>query len=428
MNRCLPQRRDADRCPGVLALHQAEDGWLARIRLPGGRVSGSQLHDIAAVAAELGSGLVEITGRANLQVRGLPGDAGAELAERLAAAGLFPSAPHDRARNVLASPLAGRHPRSLGRTDAIVEALDRGIRAEPRLAELPGRFLIAVDDGTGLALARGADLALVATDGEGAAAFALLIAGTPAGEPVAAGDGAGLLLRAASAFLDARAEDDSAAWHLRELADGRERIAAAIDVRLRSEAGAGPLPDPATRPLLPGVLAQNDGRSAVTALAPLGRLELPTLRGLAELLAEREAEARLSTSRTVTVVDLPSGEATALAAHLERLDLIVEPASGWAGLSACAGVGYCAKARLDVRDAARRRADVRRAGAPAEHWSGCERRCGQPARVAAAVAPEDGSLAVDLDGERHFVRDVEAAHVALPSDSESHATEEEVPL
>jgi len=408
MSRCGPQRTEADHCRGVLALHGAEDGGLARIRLPGGRISASQLQGIVA-AAELGSGLVEMTGRANLQVRGLPAGAAARLADRLTATGLLPSPPHDRARNVLAGPVAGRHPRSLAQTDAIVEALDRGICAEPRLAELPGRFLIAVDDGTGMALGRGADLALLAADYEGAGRFALLIAGVPADGLLAAEDGAGILLDASSAFLDARTEDGSRAWHVRELDDGRERIAAALGLRLRPEARADLLPDPAASSLLPGVLAQNDGRAAVTALAPLGRLERPTLRELTEALAERRADARLSTSRTLTVVDLPNEEAPALARRLEELGLVLKPADSWVGLSACAGIGYCAKARLDVRAAAERRAAVRRLGAPAEHWSGCERRCGEPPGVAAAVAPEGGSLALTLDGRRRQVGDAEQA-------------------
>ena len=88
--------------------------------------------------------------------------------------------PHAEAGSVdlIASPLAGRHPRALAATDAVVEALDAGLCGDAALASLPGRFLFAVDDGSGLALGRDADVALVAT---GPDAFELLL-GDVAGE------------------------------------------------------------------------------------------------------------------------------------------------------------------------------------------------------------------------------------------------------
>jgi precorrin-3B synthase len=47
------------------------DGLLARLRVAGGRLTPMQLTAIAALAREHGNGLVEITARGNLQVRGL---------------------------------------------------------------------------------------------------------------------------------------------------------------------------------------------------------------------------------------------------------------------------------------------------------------------------------------------------------------------
>ena len=55
-------------CPGVLDPMETGDGWLLRVRLPGGALTADDLRLVAGVASELGSGFVEITSRANLQI------------------------------------------------------------------------------------------------------------------------------------------------------------------------------------------------------------------------------------------------------------------------------------------------------------------------------------------------------------------------
>src|SRR5262249_57234931 len=90
----VPVSASVDACPGVLTLHPARDGHVARIRLPGGYVSRAKWTALAELADELGDGDLDLTARGNVQLRGLPAAAGAELARRAAGAGPPAPGPH----------------------------------------------------------------------------------------------------------------------------------------------------------------------------------------------------------------------------------------------------------------------------------------------------------------------------------------------
>jgi sulfite reductase beta subunit-like hemoprotein len=381
-----------DGCPGVLRLHEAQDGRLARVRLPGGRISARGLRAVAAVA-EQGNGIVELTARANLQVRGLDAGGARELAATLHGGGLLPSPAHDRVRNIAAAPLAGRHPAALADVDGIVAALDRGLCADAALAGLPGRFAFAVDDGSATAPVADADVAVVAV---GAGELELALAGRRTTARVPAARAVATLLGAAHAFLAARAPGDGRGWRIADLPEGPARLARALGAQL----GAEVAPAQAARA---GTVRQRDGRAALTAIAPLGRLDRRGLLGLADLAGE----VRVGGHGTVTVLDVPAREAAGLAAELERLGLITRAGTGWEGLSACAGLGACARARVDVRAAAAHRARAPRAGL--EHWSACERRCGEPRGAAVTVAAEADGLRVRAHGRQRTAGSVVAA-------------------
>jgi sulfite reductase beta subunit-like hemoprotein len=348
----------ADRCPGVLRLHDAADGRLARVRVPGGRISPHGLDAIAA-AARLGNGLIELTSRASVQIRGLSVGVADRCADLLAAGGLLPSSTHDRVRNIIASPASGRHPDSLTDTDELVAALDQGLCADDELSALSGRFLFGVDDGAHLIGDHVANVALIAV---GVDAFRLELKGRPS---------------------ELRADGSLAAAYL------------ALDAARSSL--TGPRATTRARPDTPrsghtlalGALSQTDGRIALTVMPKLARLDPETVQSLATIARNHGTDVRISTQKTLTIVDVDTFSAAGVLDELVGLDLVTDPSSGWVGLTACAGEGACANARFAVRAAAARRSAERVPGAPAEHWVGCERNCGRPANSTLLMTEND---------------------------------------
>lgn len=200
-------RTRADQCPGVFRPWAADDGNLVRLRLAGGRLPAESLRALSEVATSYGDGDVHVTGRANLQLRGL-GEITPEVVAAIEATGLLPSRTHELARNLMTSPQTGL---AGGRADLrpVVAELDRLLCAEPALAELPGRFLFVLDDGRGDLLDRSADLGLVALDEESAQ----LRVGNRWGEILPLDEAPAALVALAGAFLRTRTSE----WHVGEL-------------------------------------------------------------------------------------------------------------------------------------------------------------------------------------------------------------------
>jgi precorrin-3B synthase len=369
MSSALPTRDRVDACPGALQTHAAADGGLARVRVPGGALTAAQLRVLAAAARDLGDGHLELTSRGNLQLRGLPAGAETELGVRLADAGLLPSDTHERVRNVLASTLSGRTPDGHVDVRPWVATFDAGLRADPTLAGLPGRFLATLDDGRGDVAGLGGDVGLLASSPD---EVALLLAGTDSGLRAHPDDAVLLALAAARAFLAEREAQGSAAWRLAELTDGPARVSA----RLRRPANAPvQVPEPVvTGPV--GAATQLDGRTALIGVVPLGRLSA----GQAELLARVTDEVQLTPWRSVVVPDLTEDDVDDAAVDLYRTGMVFDESSPWLQVTTCAGRPGCARSLADVRaDAtAAVRADALPAGGTRQHWAGCERRCGRP--------------------------------------------------
>ncbi|MFD3794922.1 cobalamin biosynthesis protein CobG [Streptomyces californicus] len=471
-----PALRDGgDACPGTLRLHRADDGALARVRVPGGVLSADRAEALLAAAGRFGDGELHLTSRGNVQLRGLGAECGGGLAELLADAGLLPSAAHERARNIVASPLAGLDGSpALGERLAELDAL---VCASAAAASLSGRFLFALDDGRGDVDALGADVTLIA-DGD---AFLLRIGPGDEVFRIPAAEGPRAALRAAEAFL--RAARDSGAWRVKDLPDPvrselvravgaaagpaehrpRPRTAKAPEpgthgpgdaVETTPGSGAAPettpgpgyapettsgstdaLPDahrhanphgpahtaaPANPPQAPPASA-----GALAVDVPLGRLTPGQWRLLTATARRYGGELRLTPWRGIVVPGPFTGaEAADALGALAAAGLITSPDSPWTGVGACIGRPGCAKSLADVR--AEAGAALGPAGRLPVYWSGCERRCGHPhGEWIDVVATPDGHRISYVRGERRYppatVRDDPAALAAAVAAARARA-------
>ena len=405
-----------DTCPGVLTLHAARDGHVARIRLPGGYVSRAQWTALIALAGEFGDGCLDLTARGNVQLRGLAPTAAGDLARGAARAGLLPSGAHDRSRNVTASPLAGLGGRPPLRR--LVRALDAAIVADPALAALPGRFLFAADDGTGGAGLAGCDIGVrrdgrpadvaggrraravagrqaeVRTErggraGPGAKATtgrrAPLAAGRQA-EIVVAGRLTGVRLPVAAAatavMTAARAAVGcgvgSVVARISDLPDGGAAAAAAVG-------GALGAPVVAREGRLSLGQCDESATAVLIVAAPLGRLDGTQAALLGQLLRPGEVLRLAAAGRVVVPLAMAS---TAALAALPGSGLLVSDDEDLAGVTACSGMA-CRQAVADVRAAARPLP-----GHGHLHWAACPRGCGRPpdADLVVATGPESFAL------------------------------------
>ncbi len=360
----MARARDTDACPGALQVHQAADGALARVRLPGGMITAAQLATLARVSSEFGSGTLELTARGNLQLRGIT-DVTA-VAGEIAETGLLPSVTHERVRNVVASPLSGR---TGGRRDVRpwVGELDAAICADPALAALGGRFWFSLDDGRADVCGLGADVgAHVLDDG-----CALLLAGHDTGVRLAASEVVDSLVSVATRFLKIR----GSAWRVNEL----DNIG---DLLPGPEFSAAPFAAVTKGPV--GWIPQDDGRITLGAALPLGVLPA----GTAEYLAAIDAPLVITPWRSVLVCDLDEAVADTALRVLAPLGLVFDENSAWLNVSACAGSPGCARSAADVRaDAA---VSLGADAGVHRHFVGCERACGSPPAGEVLVATGDG--------------------------------------
>jgi len=133
---------------GLFFLTPVKDAFMARLRIPGGVVTAYQLRELARVAQELTTGYVQITTRANIQMRLIQPRDAPEVLRRIQTVGLHTrGAGADNIRNLTANPTAGIDPVELINVLPFVNELAQIIINDRSFYDLPRKFNIAFDGG-----------------------------------------------------------------------------------------------------------------------------------------------------------------------------------------------------------------------------------------------------------------------------------------
>lgn len=351
-------------CPGALRPMMSGDGLVVRIRAPLGRLTQDQAMAVAGLSEKFGNGLLDISARANLQMRGVSEEGHPALIDELRSLGLVdPGAAAESRRNVLLQPFwaAG------GETHAIATTLSAALTEAEDLA-LPGKFGIAVDTGPAPLLQDiSADIRIERNDD----GLVLRADGAEHSKPVTAETAAEEALALARWFLETGGAPE-----------GRGRMKKHLGSASLPEGHNLPRPSPAQSPA-PG--AHSAGTLAAlefgqitaadfAALAALGPIRLTPWR---MLLAEGSAA-------------LPPLPGLILDATDPRLQVY-----------ACTGAPRCLQAHAETRPLARDLAKHLPQGT-ALHVSGCAKGCAHP-----GAAP----LVLTATGKNRFdiIRDGTAA-------------------
>jgi len=387
-----PLRRGA--CPGLSQPMPTGDGLLARITPTGETMSCAAFAALCAAARSCGNGIVEVTSRGSIQIRGLT----EASSPRLAAAVGRIEGPFCEGPAVLSNALSGLDPDEALDTRAIAAELRRALAAAAFSADIAPKVSIALDGGGTLHLdAVGADVRMRAE--AGGTCLHVAVAGdaesaTPLGAVMTeyAVEAAVDIVRViAAAGPTARARDILAA-------SGAAAFGRAIADRLVDL----PRP-PRRRPAEPiSTHALRDGNVAIGLGLACGHADATALGELVRAAAASGAAGiRTAPAHALLIVGLPSHGAAPLADIAQRLGFVVRASDPRRLVVACAGAPICAAAEIATRTLAQTLAvDMASlgAGAPMLHLSGCAKGCACPRATPLTLVGVHGRCGVVVNG------------------------------
>jgi precorrin-3B synthase len=401
-------------CPRVWAPLASGDGLIVRVHPPSRGLSARALRALAELARAHANGQLELTRRANLQLRGVREAALPALQAALVQLGLAPADPATERRQVLlASPLSELDP-ACAPLEALATQIEGALAALDPRHELPPKFSVVLEGGSNVFGEVTADIFVEVRPEQ--QEIVQLSVGTRGDARATLGACRRVALPAALARLSALLDRET---RMRDVlaARGLPAVRAMVD-DLLIDAATLP-PSERSAPLLG---FQRGSVDWFGVAVPFGSGEAAHWHCIAQLAEDfGSAELRLAPRRSVLLPGVRAEHATQLAARARQAGLIVDPLDPLLRAVACAGAPACSAAQGETRGLARQLArEILPLLDPEAtlHVSGCGKSCASRAKARITIV-RDGqgdklgfdADAVQIAGARAISRETAMARL-----------------
>ncbi|MEQ1860004.1 MAG: NirA family protein [Chthoniobacteraceae bacterium] len=388
---------------GLFYLTPNKEAFMARLRIPGGIMKTYQLRELANVAKELTSGYVQITTRANFQIRLIQPKDAPEVLRRIQSVGLHTrGAGADNIRNLTINPTAGVDPRELIDVRPFVDELAHIIINDRAFYDLPRKFNIAYDGGGLIGSVEDTNDIGVKAVKVGEDVFFRIALGGATGHKAFARD-LGVLVKPAElnkvivalvrVFVangnrtdrkKARLKHLLEKWTLEQYLAETEKL---LGYELQREAF-----DPAQMIYLAQDIAHSHvgiyqqaqrGLNYVGVAVPVGQITPKQMQRVAEIAdLYGSGEVRLTVWQNFIIPNVPDAYVATVTKALRKLGFDTQQSNLRSGIIACTGNSYCKFAQADTKGHALALADYLdkrvKLDQPVNiHLTGCPHSCAQ---------------------------------------------------
>lgn len=388
-------------CPGLSVPMQTGDGFLIRITPSGRTILLDTFSSLCSAAQKHGNGIVEITSRGSIQVRGLTPSSASAFAADVAPLNLGKDGV-----SVAVNPLSGLDPDELIDASAIADDLRRSLASAPWTQNLGAKVSVVIDGGGSLHLdAPMADVRLRAAHSDNGVCFEVLLGGDARNARRLGAIALSDAVETVSRLLATLAENAPKA-HMKEAIDRLGVGPFAVGSRSRMDVLSILRTD--SEPL--GLHDLRDGCVALGVGLPFGHSDADALRRLIAVAREAGASGlRTSPGRALLILGLTPDAASTLADTIEQLGLIADPGDPRRRVVACAGAPICSSGQIPARQLAPEVAQVaEHLKSGIIHISGCAKGCAHHGPAALTVVGRDGQCDLLLNGTPSGTVPVEA--------------------